>query len=249
MAELIFKTGTPTVPSREMRYFLIAGGEGKPIWGAWYLQDYPLHYEDGCPNKDREGFTCSCENGDGCETTGWFEETSNFDYDEFYKKLPQEPVAFAEQPTFKPFPAPKPTDVDLEAAGAILAKWLGYSWNGLSKDDISDRFPDWAFNGVGHKSLQGGRPAIRKVLGEILAVSKPPDQMMEAFKPTHQHRRTGGLYRVLTECCIEATEETGIVYDDASGQVWVRSAHVFNDGRFIALTSAEQSSPAKGEKL
>lgn len=69
---------------------------------------------------------------------------------------------------------PRWPDGAVEDGAKILAKWLGYDWDGLSDRDISDNYPDWAFNGIGHKGLQGGKPALRKVAASILALPPSP---------------------------------------------------------------------------
>jgi hypothetical protein len=51
------------------------------------------------------------------------------------------------------------------------------------------------------------------------------------WTPTHRHRK-GGLYRVLAEGICEAGRNPVIIYDDAEGTIWVRSAEEFQDGRF-----------------
>ena len=59
--------------------------------------------------------------------------------------------------------------------------------------------------------------------------SKQPD-----WCATHRHRK-GGLYRVVGPAILEADRTAVIIYDDAGGVVWVRSADEFNDGRFTPL--------------
>jgi hypothetical protein len=54
------------------------------------------------------------------------------------------------------------------------------------------------------------------------------------WKATHRHRK-GGLYRVVGPAILEADRSDVIIYDDADGTVWVRSAVEFNDGRFTPL--------------
>lgn len=67
----------------------------------------------------------------------------------------------------------------LEAAAIELASWARYDWEYLDERDISDRFPDWASNGIGHLHMQGGRPAVRKAATKIitayLSAITPPD--------------------------------------------------------------------------
>ena len=54
------------------------------------------------------------------------------------------------------------------------------------------------------------------------------------WKATHRHRK-GGLYRVVGPAILEADRSAVVIYDDAEGTVWVRSADEFNDGRFTPL--------------
>lgn len=54
------------------------------------------------------------------------------------------------------------------------------------------------------------------------------------WRPTHRHKK-GGLYRVMTDAVNEADRVPVVVYDDVDGQVWVRPASEFWDGRFTAI--------------
>ena len=60
------------------------------------------------------------------------------------------------------------------------------------------------------------------------------DQPPGKWTPTHRHRK-GGLYRVVGTAILEADRSDVVIYDDAEGQVWVRDAAEFNDGRFEKL--------------
>lgn len=55
-----------------------------------------------------------------------------------------------------------------------------------------------------------------------------------AWQPTHRHRK-GGLYRVIQRGRIEADLTPAVIYDDREGNVWVRPAAEFDDGRFSPL--------------
>ena len=57
----------------------------------------------------------------------------------------------------------------------LLAEWIGYSWDGLRNEDISDKWPDWAFNGIGRKHMQGGKPALRKIATAMIAAAQEND--------------------------------------------------------------------------
>ncbi|MEJ6392608.1 DUF1653 domain-containing protein [Gymnodinialimonas sp. 2305UL16-5] len=56
------------------------------------------------------------------------------------------------------------------------------------------------------------------------------------WRPTHRHKK-GGLYRVLAGGIDEAERKPVVIYDDREGQIWVRSAEEFWDGRFTQLDS------------
>lgn len=59
----------------------------------------------------------------------------------------------------------------IEEGAKILAKWIGYAWDGLSDRDISAEYKDWAYNGIGALGMQGGKPALRKIAASILALA------------------------------------------------------------------------------
>jgi len=59
------------------------------------------------------------------------------------------------------------SDEMVEVAAKIVCSWLNKSWDGLSDEDISDKFPDWAYPVYG-PSLQGGKPALRKIMRAAL---------------------------------------------------------------------------------
>ncbi|MFT3803359.1 MAG: DUF1653 domain-containing protein [Burkholderiaceae bacterium] len=57
--------------------------------------------------------------------------------------------------------------------------------------------------------------------------------------PRYRHLKTGGVYEVLTRGLNEADLTPVVIYRNvASGQVWVRSAEQFDDGRFAPLDGA-----------
>jgi len=61
---------------------------------AYYLNAYPLEYEDCvCNSHEDHG-----EN-DGCPTTGWFYDESNFDYENCYHPVTGTVVAWAKIPS------------------------------------------------------------------------------------------------------------------------------------------------------
>jgi len=72
-----------------------------------------------------------------------------------------------------------------EAAARVLAEWFGYAWDGLHDRDISNRYPDWVYDGIGGKKFQGGRPALRRVAQAMLAAAtvKPDLTVGEEVTP------------------------------------------------------------------
>jgi hypothetical protein len=59
----------------------------------------------------------------------------------------------------------------IEEGAKVLAQWIRYAWDGLPDQDISAEYPDWSYNGIGSLSMQGGKPALRKVAAAILALA------------------------------------------------------------------------------
>ncbi len=59
----------------------------------------------------------------------------------------------------------------VEEAAKLLCSWIGYAWEGCGDMDISDEYPDWAYNGIGTKDMQGGKPALRKIARAMLAAA------------------------------------------------------------------------------
>tara|TARA_R110000868_G_scaffold304136_1_gene564635 strand:+ start:158 stop:493 length:336 start_codon:yes stop_codon:yes gene_type:complete len=100
MTKLNFQTGTPVVKPGGMRGFIVLvrrNDKHQREWvgSAWYLQDYPLETESLCNSED-------CKAGkhedDGCPFTGWYNDESNFDYQNCYWKINDTVVAWAEYP-------------------------------------------------------------------------------------------------------------------------------------------------------
>lgn len=57
------------------------------------------------------------------------------------------------------------------------------------------------------------------------------------FKPTHIHRDSGNQYEVIARghnCTNGVPISPVVVYRDAMGDVWVRYAPEFDDGRFVS---------------
>lgn len=61
-----------------------------------------------------------------------------------------------------------------------------------------------------------------------------PQRGRPAWEATHLHRK-GGLYRELHRGLLEADVTPVVIYEDRHGNVWVRPAREFDDGRFVKL--------------
>lgn len=62
------------------------------------------------------------------------------------------------------------------------------------------------------------------------------EHTMPIYKTTHVHKKTGGRYAVIGRGKIEADLTPCVVYQKSStGEIWVRPAAEFDDGRFIEL--------------
>jgi hypothetical protein len=71
----------PPVKPGGMEYFLAVTKQSVNCFGAYYLNNYFLNYDE-CPDGTLENNyeQCShCESGDGHLCTGWYEETENND--------------------------------------------------------------------------------------------------------------------------------------------------------------------------
>ena len=77
------------------------------------------------------------------------------------------------------------TDKAIEAAAKILCSWLNKSWDGLSDEDISNRFPDWSYPIYGPR-LQGGKPALIKIMRAAIAAY---EQAM--WRPIEEAKKDG----------------------------------------------------------
>lgn len=61
-----------------------------------------------------------------------------------------------------------------ELAGKALSLWFGYSWDGLYDRRIADRgYRPWTFDGLGHKTFQGGKMDVLDMVDRIVALAAP----------------------------------------------------------------------------
>ena len=90
--------GVPDVKPGSMKLCIVAGlsKEGrKTCFPAYYLNAYPLVYEEDCVER---GCPKDEDHSDGCPTTGWFYDESNFEYKNCYWRIDGEVVAWAPWP-------------------------------------------------------------------------------------------------------------------------------------------------------
>jgi hypothetical protein len=101
---LEFKSGIPEVDSGDLGTFLIATKskrDGKVrTFPAYYLNRYPLHFEDDCGECTPDN--CSAENLDGCPMSGWFYDESNLDYENCYYPVSDEVLKWSAIPQYQP---------------------------------------------------------------------------------------------------------------------------------------------------
>lgn len=97
---------------------------------------------------------------------------------------------------------------------------------------------------AGDYLMQRGKidwPTLKNDMAELEAALSQPSE--EGWEPTHQHVKTGGLYRIVAHGLIEADLTPAVIYQaKRDGSVWVRPASEFDDGRFVAyrLASGER---------
>jgi len=104
---LVFtQDGAPEVPKGSHRTFIIMARhrEGKEyVTPAYYLNAFPLEYDDCiCGSED--------DHEDGCPTTGWFYDESNFEYQNCYWAIEGKVLAWAPIPSAEDVKAILPDD-------------------------------------------------------------------------------------------------------------------------------------------
>ena len=101
---LEFEDGDTPSEVNGSNYFFVAcrsRHDGKVrVFGAYYLNAEPLHYEDGCANCPDDADKCPSSHGNGCPTTGWFTEAYDADYDQSWERVDGAVLGFAKQPQF-----------------------------------------------------------------------------------------------------------------------------------------------------
>lgn len=100
VVSLNFVTGSvPEVRKANMEFFVILTKNEDGNWHcftAYYLNAYPLNYEESCEER---GCQKDESHEDGCPTTGWFYDESNFEYEHCYNKISGEVLAYAPLPS------------------------------------------------------------------------------------------------------------------------------------------------------
>jgi hypothetical protein len=69
-------------------------------------------------------------------------------------------------------------DSVVEAAAKEIAAWINYAWDGLHDRDISGQYPDWCYNGIGDLSMQGGKPALRRIARAALTAARAEEERL-----------------------------------------------------------------------
>ena len=82
--------------------------------------------------------------------------------------------------------------------------------------------------------VEGGNPKDLREAAALL--SRWPKEA--GWQPTHKHLKSGGLYREIALGRLEWNLAPVVIYDNAKGEVWVRPAAEFYDGRFEPLPPA-----------
>lgn len=92
---------TPPVKEHDIQQFIITtkyvNDRKVPViiryrtYAAYYLNNYLLDRDGGCDKCSDS----SVDHSDGCPTTGWFYDESNFDYDNCYHPINSEVLEWA----------------------------------------------------------------------------------------------------------------------------------------------------------
>jgi hypothetical protein len=82
-------------PGQSKQVIVVSEREGERFtYAAYYLQGFPLLYEE-CVCVDGE----TQHHSDGCPTTGWYYDQSNFEFEHCFWPIEGTVIAWAEIPT------------------------------------------------------------------------------------------------------------------------------------------------------
>lgn len=84
--------------------------------------------------------------------------------------------------------AAAPSVEDVDAGAKVLAKFIGYSWEGLTQDARPKGFPMWAYDGIGQKHYQGGKEGLREIATAI-AIAVAPSQRDQQLRDSAKRER------------------------------------------------------------
>lgn len=152
-------TTPPVKPGSKQSFIVLTEREGrKASFAAHYLNQYPLEYEDGCEAPE-------CAEGkheDGCPTTGWFYDESNFDYDHCYFRLDGTVLAWA--------PIPRPVEIFAAKSSDDAVKDLVEAALALANaaDGVGVAYFDTDTMGAPEQRMQEATLALRAALRTFL---------------------------------------------------------------------------------
>jgi hypothetical protein len=123
-----------------------------------------------------------------------------------------------------------------EACVAARAKWKPTDYNSGDNENWLDL--QFAMD----KFAEESPAAVLAILSRLEAAEARVKEM--EWKPTHRHKKSGNLYKVLNICSMKSSEEVFalrefVIYQGANGAGWVRPSADFYDGRFEALITQE----------
>lgn len=123
-AALTFYPGLPELKKGALGTFIIwtRNKDGREaVFPAYYLNAHPLNYEEDCAER---GCPKGEEHEDGCPTTGWFYDESNFESDNCYHPISADVLAWAALPTVATLSvAPPQAGNSRDEVLEILALW------------------------------------------------------------------------------------------------------------------------------
>lgn len=106
---------------------------------------------------------------------------------------------------------------------------VGFRHNPLSQKEIIQRLTE---------TCSFVRADLLKTIDEARAALEGVPEPVALW----QHKKTGGVYEIVGECQIEATNAPGVLYRNTStGVTWMRPKEEFFDGRFVECRKPEPS--------